>query len=146
MSKTFSLSEAQTLLPVLESLLTKARAAAERAGEVETEMQALGHRIFLAGGMHVDIVRAARRRAERDKAVQEMKDTLAEIEAIGVVVQDLEDGLLDFPCLVEGVVVYLCWKVGELAIMHWHEVDAGFEGRRGVDGRFGGKMERERLN
>ena len=48
--------------------------------------------------MHVDVAAAARRRAEREKAVQEAKDTLQEIEEIGVQVQDLEEGLLDFPC------------------------------------------------
>ena len=47
--------------------------------------------------MHVDVQVVARRRAERDKALQEAKDTLAEIDAIGVQVQDLEGGVLDFP-------------------------------------------------
>ena len=83
MSKIFTLSEAQTLLPVVEALLRRAQAAATRAGEWEQEMQQLSHRIFLSGGMHVDVGVAARRRAERDKALQEAKDTLAEIESIG---------------------------------------------------------------
>ena len=78
MSKTFTLSEAQTLLPVVEALLRKAQLAAARAGELEAEMQVLGHRIFLSGGMHVDVSAAARRRAERDTAVQEAKDTRSE--------------------------------------------------------------------
>ena len=96
MSKTFTLSEAQTLLPVVEALLRKAQTAATQAGELEREMQQLSQRIFLSGGMHVDVSAAARRRAERDKAVQEAKDTLAEIDSIGVQVKDLEQGLLDF--------------------------------------------------
>lgn len=145
MSRTFTLSEAQTLLPVLESLMNRARAAAARAEGLEGEMQALGQRIFLSGGLHVDIVAAARRRAEREKAVQEARDSMAEIESIGVVVQDLDEGLLDFPCALDGATVYLCWKVGEPAITHWHAMDAGFEGRQGLDARFG-KVERERLN
>lgn len=97
MSKTFTLSEAQTLLPVVEALLRRAQAAGLRAGELESGMQQLSHRIFLSGGMHVDVSVAARRRAEMDKAVQEAKDTLAEIEEIGVQLKDLEQGLLDFP-------------------------------------------------
>jgi hypothetical protein len=105
--KTFTLSEAQTMLPVLEALLRKAQAAGSRAAELEREMQELSYRIFLAGGMHVDVTVAARRRAERDKAAQETKDTLAEMEAIGVEVQDLEEGLLDFPCMMEGKTVML---------------------------------------
>ena len=69
MSKVFTLGEAQVLVPVLGALVKRAREAAVRANEREGEMQALGQRIFLLGGMHVDVSAAARRRAERDKAV-----------------------------------------------------------------------------
>ena len=143
MSKTFTLAEAQTLLPVLESLLKRAQAAALRATEIDQEMQQLSQRIFLSGGMHVDVVAAARRRAERDKASQQAKDTLVEIDEIGVQVQDLEQGLLDFPCQIEGVLVLLCWKLGEPAIVHWHTEEEGFAGRKPLDHRFG---KTERLN
>lgn len=143
--KTFTLSEAQTMLRVLEALLRKAQAASSRAEELEREMQELSYKIFLAGGLHVDVTVAARRRAARDKAAQEAKDTLAEIEAIGVQVQDLEEGLLDFPCTMEGKTVMLCWKLGEDSIAHWHEPEDGFTGRKPLDARFG-KTERERLN
>ncbi|MEO8736024.1 MAG: DUF2203 domain-containing protein [Edaphobacter sp.] len=143
MSKTFTLSEAQTMLRVLEALLRRAQAAGGRAGELEIEMQQLSYRIFLSGGMHVDVTVAARRRAERDKAAQEAKDTLAEIEAIGVQVQDLEEGLLDFPCMMEGKTVMLCWKLGEDSITHWHESEDGFAARKPLDARFG---KSERLN
>jgi hypothetical protein len=143
--KTFTLNEAQTMLRVLEALLRKAQAAGGCVGELELEMQQLSYRIFLSGGMHVDVKSAARRRAERDKAAQEAKDTLTEIEAIGVTVQDLEEGLLDFPCVMDGKTVMLCWKLGEDSITHWHEPDAGFTGRKPLDARFG-KSERERLN
>lgn len=143
--KTFTLSEAQTMLRVLEALLRKAQAAGSRVGELEMEMQQLSYRIFLSGGLHVDVTAAARRRAERDKAAQETKDTLAEIEAIGVQVQDLEEGLLDFPCTMDGKTVMLCWKLGEDSITHWHEPEDGFAGRKPLDGRFG-RPERERLN
>lgn len=145
MSKTFTLSEAQTLLPVVEALLHKARAAAAQARELEQEMQGLSQRIFLSGGLHVDVSVAARRRAERDKAVQEAKGTLGEIESIGVQVKDLEQGLLDFPSVVEGKAVLLCWKLGEPTIAHWHTEEEGFAGRKPLDARFG-KTERERLN
>ncbi|HEX3967064.1 MAG TPA: DUF2203 domain-containing protein [Edaphobacter sp.] len=145
MSKTFTLSEAQTLLPVVEALLRKAQAAATQAGVLEKEMQQLSQRIFLSGGMHVDVSAAARRRAERDKAVQEAKDTLAEIDSIGVQVKDLEEGLLDFPSVLDGKAVLLCWKLGEVAITHWHTEAEGFAGRKPLDARFG-KTERDRPN
>jgi hypothetical protein len=143
LSKTFTLSEAQTLLPVVEALLRKTQIAATHAGELEREMQQLSHRIFLSGGLHVDVSAAAQRKAERDKAVQEAKDTLTEIDLIGVQVKDLEQGLLDFPSVMDGKPVLLCWKLGEPAIGHWHTEEEGFAGRKPLDARFG---KTERLN
>jgi hypothetical protein len=52
-----------------------------------------------------------------------------------VQVKDLDIGLLDFPCKVEGEVLLLCWKLGEPAITHWHGVSEGFAGRKPVDAR-----------
>ncbi len=143
MSKTFTLSEAQTLLPVVEALLRRAQASTARSEELEEEMQQMVQRIFLTGGMHVDVAAAARRRAEREKAVQETKDSLAEIDSIGVQVKDLEQGLLDFPSLMDGKPVLLCWKLGEPAIAYWHTAEEGFAGRKPLDSRFG---KTERLN
>ena len=145
MAKTFTLSEAQTLLPLLESLLVKTQAAGRRAAELDGELQQLTQRILLSGGLHVDVPATARRRAEREKALKEAQDTLAEIDEIGVQVKDLNQGLLDFPCLLDGETVLLCWKQGEKEIGFWHTVDAGFAGRQPVDSRFG-RNEKDRLN
>jgi hypothetical protein len=133
--RTFTLDEAHTLLPVLESLLRSAIGGKKIMEEVEAEMQALNHRIFLNGGTHVDVVAVARRKAERVKAEQRAKDALAEIDSIGVQVKDLEIGLLDFPCEVEGSIVLLCWRMGEPSITHWHSPEEGFAGRKPIDER-----------
>ena len=133
--RTFTLDEAQVLVPVLESLLRTAIAGKKLMEEVEGEMQALAHRIFLNGGTHVDVVPLARRKAERAKAEQRAKDALAEIDSIGVQVKDLEIGLLDCPCEVEGRTVLLCWKMGEQSITHWHTPEEGFAGRKAIDER-----------
>jgi hypothetical protein len=131
--RTFTLDEALTLLPVLESLLRSAIVGKKIMEDVDAEMQALGHRIFLNGGTHVDVVAIARRKAERAKAEQRAKDAIAEIDSIGVQVKDLDIGLLDFPCEVEGHVVLLCWKMGEASITHWHSTEEGFAGRKPID-------------
>jgi hypothetical protein len=133
--KTFTLDEAHSLLPVLESLLRTAITGKKVMEEVEAEMQALTHRIFLNGGTHVDVVATARRKAERAKAEQSAKDALAEIDSIGVQVKDIDIGLLDFPCEVEGQIVLLCWKMGENSITHWHSPEEGFAGRKPIDHR-----------
>jgi hypothetical protein len=133
--RTFTLDEAQALLPVLESLLRTAMNAKELMEQVEAEQQALAHRVFLNGGTYLDVVPLARRKAERMKAEQRAKDALAEIDSIGVQVKDLNMGLLDFPCQVEGRIVLLCWKLGEKSITHWHGTEEGFAGRKPIDER-----------
>jgi hypothetical protein len=133
--RTFTLDEAQTLLPVLESLLRTAISSKKVIEEVEGEMQELSQRIFLNGGTHIDVVAVAQRKAERSKAEQRAKDALAEIDSIGVQVKDIDIGLLDFPCEVNGDVVLLCWKMGEKSITHWHGITEGFAGRKLIDER-----------
>ncbi len=145
MGRTFTYEEAQTLLPVLGALLLKAREAALRAQRLEEEMQALSQRIFLSGGLHVDVSAAAMRRAEREKAMQEARSTIEEIEAVGVTVAESEQGMLEFPTLLEGRVVLLCWNVDEDRITKWRESEDQASVRREVDARFYRK-ERERPN
>ena len=133
--KTFTLEEAQTLLPVLRSLLKRSMDGKQTIELIEKELQDLSHRILLSGGLFVDVPRVARRRAERDKALQDTKDAMGEIEAIGVQIKDLDIGLLDFPCVVDDQIVLLCWKLGEEKIEYWHGLEEGFKGRKPVDER-----------
>lgn len=133
--RTFTLEQAQALLPILESLLRTAIDGKKLIEAVDRELQELAHRVFLEGGLLVDIVKLARRKAEREKAIQRVKDALAEIDASGVQVKDLDIGLLDFPCEVDGRTVLLCWKLGEMGITHWHTPSEGFAGRKPIDER-----------
>ena len=135
--KTFTLEEANSLLPLVESLLERAIAAKEEAERLEREIQTLRQRIFLSGGMTVDIAGVARNRTETEAEVQKAKDALGEIDSIGVQVKDLDTGLLDFPCRVDGDLVLLCWRRGETRIEYWHTLEAGFRGRQPLDERFG---------
>ncbi len=130
---------------MLGALLERAREAAVRAGQFESEMQELSQRIFLSGGMHVDVAAAARRRAEREKALGETRATIEEIEEIGAKVAENEGGGLEFPCVIEGRTVLLCWALGEDAITQWREETDDAEVRRDIDARFS-RRERDRLN
>ncbi len=133
--RTFTLEEAHTLLPILESLLKQAIQGKKLIEEVDAELQQTAHRVFLSGGMLLNVVHLARRKAEREKSIRRVKDALAEIGATGVQVKDLDIGLLDFPCKVEGEILLLCWKLGEPEIAHWHGTNEGFAGRKPVDQR-----------
>jgi hypothetical protein len=134
--KTFTLDEAQSLLPVLESLLKRAIAGKQEAEAVEENLGELSRRIYLSGGMKVDVASVVRQRAEMEAHLERVRETLAEIDAIGVQVKDLESGLLDFPFRLDEEVVLLCWRMGETSIEHWHTLESGFKGRQPVDDRF----------
>jgi hypothetical protein len=131
--RSFTFDEAQSLLPILESLLRTAIDGKKLIEAVDAEFQELAHQVFLSGGLLVNIVQVARRKAEREKTIHRVKDALAEIDSTGVQVKDLDIGLLDFPCEVEGRTVLLCWKLGETGITHWHGTDEGFAGRKPID-------------
>jgi hypothetical protein len=134
--KTFTLDEAQSLLPVLESLLKRAIEGKQSAEEVESGLAELARRIYLSGGMKVDVNIAVKKRVEMEAHLQRVRESIAEIDSIGAQVKDLEAGLLDFPCRLDDEVVLLCWRLGEPAIEHWHTVEAGLQGRQPVDERF----------
>jgi len=134
--KTFTLEEAQSLLPVLESLLKRAIEGKELAEEVGSGLSELIRRIYLSGGMRVDVSMVSKQRAEMEAHLLRVRECIAEMDSIGVQVKDLEAGLLDFPCRLDDEVVLLCWRMGEPSIEHWHTAEQGFQGRQPVDDRF----------
>jgi hypothetical protein len=134
--KTFTLDEAQALLPIVEALLNRAIEAKQALADLEEEQKDLLRRIFLSGGMLVNLSAVKKRKITMAALVQRAKDSLQEIDAIGVQVKDLETGLLDFPCILEGETVLLCWKRGEARIGFWHRMEDGFRGRQPIDARF----------
>jgi len=131
--RTFTLDEAQALVPVLGSLLKTAIDGKNAAERIEQEFKAVSSRVFLNGGTLLDVVQLAARKRERERLIQKIKDALAEIEASGVLVKDLEMGLLDFPCEVDDRTILLCWKLGEKTITHWHGTDEGYRYRKPID-------------
>jgi hypothetical protein len=133
--RTFSLEEAHDLLPVLEGLLRAAISGKRQLEQIDKEFQAISHKVFLAGGTLLPIVKLARRKAEREKFSQRVKDAVTEINSTGVQVKDLDIGLLDFPCEVDRRTILLCWKMGETKITHWHGTDEGYGGRKPIDQR-----------
>lgn len=134
--KYFSLDEAQSLLPVLEALLRRAVKAKASADQLESELRQLSQDVYYSGGMLVSPAKAAGKRTAIQASLQQVKDSIEEIDSIGVEVKDLDSGLLDFPCRLGDETVLLCWKLGEPKIAHWHTVSGGFQGRKPLDSRF----------
>jgi hypothetical protein len=64
------------------------------------------------------------------EAFVEMRSALVELQEMEVVLRDLDRGLVDFPAIRDGREVFLCWEEGEDEVAHWHDLDAGYGGRR----------------
>lgn len=125
MPRYFTLQEAQRTLeyirPMMEEVVEICRGIIADQPEVWPAIErAAGN-----GG------NAALSRLARD--FDQLDDLLHRVQATGVLIKDIETGLLDFPALKDGREVYLCWKHGEDTIQYWHETDAGFAGRQRID-------------
>ena len=66
--------------------------------------------------------------------VETLTDDVHAVEGLGISIKDLDTGLCDFLGQREGRDVWICWRLGEKRITHWHELDAGFSGRQPLDG------------
>jgi hypothetical protein len=66
-------------------------------------------------------------------AFLEVRRLLEMIEQSGIVLRDIDRGLVDFPALIDGREVLLCWELGEDEVAHWHDLDTGFDGREPLD-------------
>jgi hypothetical protein len=121
------------------SALAEVRPAAERLVALRARMHALsetqGDNILAIGGNGVghaaSDLNAAREGLEQ--LAEQVAAAVVDLESLGVVVKDLDLGLLDFPGLRDGEEVELCWQVGEDAVAYWHPLDAGYRGRNPID-------------
>lgn len=83
-----------------------------------------------SGGDEIDVEEGRRIRLRMQGVVDQMAAAVARIDALGITLRDIERGLIDFPALVGGRQVWLCWQLGEDDVRFWHELDTGFGSRR----------------
>jgi hypothetical protein len=88
---------------------------------------------MVLGGTSPPLADLLRKKTEHDEAAERLVEIVNRIQETGVLVKDLDIGLVDFPSLLEGEEIYLCWKLGEDHIDFWHGVDEGFTGRKPID-------------
>jgi hypothetical protein len=120
-SRHYTVEEANEALPRVCELIGTLRSASARLGDREARA-ALGEAAPGNGGG--DPGRTV------SEAFVELRDAVLELRERGIVLRDLDRGLVDFPALRDGREVFLCWQEGEDAVEFWHEPDAGFAGRR----------------
>jgi hypothetical protein len=136
MAKRFTLVEAQSLIPEVDRMLRQALESKTAYEEAERAIQEFNERVMMMGGVMVDRHRALENKARRDSAAAQLRAAIEGVQGTGCLIKDLEIGLVDFPTLLRGVEVYLCWKLGEAGIEFWHGVDEGFRGRKPIDQDF----------
>jgi len=74
----------------------------------------------------------AQMEAELEEDTRQLQEYVQELRRLGVEPKSATDGLVDFPAMIDGRLVYLCWKLGEREVLYWHEWDAGYRGRRAL--------------
>jgi hypothetical protein len=134
--KRFTLIEAERLLPEIETIIREAVSLKTQYQEAEQALHSFAQRVAMQGGVIVDRESVLENRAHRDSYGKRLKEAVEQIQEYGCVIKDLDVGLVDFPTLLHGKEVYLCWKMGEPGIRFWHGVDEGFAGRKAIDREF----------
>jgi len=133
-SKYFSRHEAEQLLPQIEELLKVAQEHKQTVDAAQIELTKAASRIMVLGGSYPSYSDLVKEKTERDQASARIVETIDKIQETGCLVKDIDEGLIDFPSLIEGQEVLLCWKSGERRIEYWHGLEDGFAGRKRLDG------------
>lgn len=132
MPEHFTREEAEALLPRVEPLLRELRTLASSLTDALEEYTALQEKMRGNGHSHIQQYQALRERIAEMRG--DIEARLQAITELGVLVKDIESGLIDFPCLRGDREVYLCWRLGEgERISWWHDVEAGFAGRQPLE-------------
>ena len=120
--KIFTLKEAQSLIPRLRQLLQRISSERETLADMNAELTRARENADLGGG---SVLGPAYLRH-----LTRFSEAVDQVQSLGVLIKDYKAGLIDFPYLYDGRIVYLCWRLGEGEIDWWHEIEAGFAGRK----------------
>ena len=117
----FSIAEANASLDWVAERIEAIREARDRLAEPEAHSVLAEAAPANGGGAPARLV---------GEGFRDVRARLVELQAVGIVLRDLDRGLVDFPAIRGGREIYLCWELGEDEVTHWHELEAGFAGRQ----------------
>jgi hypothetical protein len=120
----FTVEEANALLPTLDAKLRRLRDERDRLTDADAH-ELLADAAPANGGGQPG--------REVGEAFLAVRALLGEIQGLGIVVRDVDRGLIDFPAILEGREVYLCWQFDEDGIAFWHDLESGFGGRQPLE-------------
>ncbi len=124
-SRLFTLEEANHALVELRPIVARLIETRTDLVRLQPSLASVLEKMLGNGG--------SRLTAEMLETFERLRAAVRQIEAAGVLLKDMETGLLDFPAERDGEVVFLCWRHGEPAVAYWHGVDAGFAGRQPLE-------------
>lgn len=133
-ARLFTVDEANGLVPALRALI-------ERIFDKLDLLRKKSREIIREEGFSPDSPELGRRLQADPEIVgwtADLHELVKEIHDHGCLCKGLEQGLVDFPCLLGGEIVFLCWRYGEDRVSHWHRIEDGFAGRRPLLERNGG--------
>jgi hypothetical protein len=125
----FTPEEANAALPELRPLVEAMVDAKRVLDEAQERRDAVGRRIAGNGGGIAPAELAALEQEVNDAATA-LAAAIGEVQALGVLVKDLDSGLVDFPAKRDGEDILLCWQLGEDEVAFWHGLEDGYAGRR----------------
>ena len=124
MTDYYDIDAANARLTELRPLLSALRDARDEVAAGQLRLAEL------ASAEDADPALIAREQEGMTVTVKRMEQAVRQIDAWGVTLRDIGTGLVDFPALANGRPIWLCWRLGEDEIAHWHELDAGIAGRK----------------
>jgi hypothetical protein len=130
--KLFTVEQANAALPLVRAICTDLAQLSREVIERRERLALLrggregnrSHNVYSEELAHVE--------QELEKDTERLQEFVEELRSLGVEPKNGPEGLVDFPSRMDGRLVFLCWKLGEPEVLHWHEIDAGFMGRQSL--------------
>lgn len=130
----FTVEEANASLPLVKAISQDLATRSLEVAELRQRLELLTEgREVTSGDPYTDELEQMKRELERQD--EQLNGYLAELNELGVIARvgpDNTMNVVDFPAVLDGREVYLCWRLGEPEVAHWHDRDAGFDGRRSL--------------
>ena len=133
--KLFTLEEANELIPKVGRVLKELRKGREQVHKLDQQI-AVEELSWLQedGAISPEADEAVGQLKTRiEEKARAFEEELEKLNKLGVQLKDLDEGSIDFFTDRVGELVYLCWKEGEDQILHWHDLESGFAGRRPIE-------------
>jgi hypothetical protein len=126
--RTYTVSEANALLPQVRKLVQQMLAARSRVLQIQPDLwSAVERAVFNGGGKTI---------SEASRQIMAIQQAVNGLNQLSILVKDINTGLVDFPAVRNGQLVYLCWQYDEPSVQFWHDLDTGFAGRQRIDEAF----------